>query len=65
MTARKQFSQVKVRRIGTNYRRETLGGLAGTGNADFYSSVRTDLRDGAVLQRCGGGSRLIRKRTPE
>ncbi len=65
MTTRKQTHQVRVRRLGILHRRETLGDLNGQSNANLYSALRTDLRDGAVSQRCGGGSRLIRKRTPE
>jgi len=64
MTARKPPSQVRVRRIGTAYRRETLGDLDGSNNRLFRNLVQS-MKDGSTEQRCGGGVRIIRKRTPE
>lgn len=48
--------------------RETIGDLdssyqGGVGR-EYHDLVR-NIRDGASEQRCGGGVRIIRKRTPE
>lgn len=50
-------------------RRSTLGdldpGYRGGQSYDQYHDLQRQIRDGASKQRCGGGVRIIRKRTPE
>ena len=68
MTHRRQTIGQPVRslRLEVYRHRETLADLTREdGSSRVHDDLVQSIRDGSSQQRCGGGTRIIRKRTPE